>query len=273
MLSPFLKKKKSVRFSLDPDSNLELTPTASLSSSSSDSTNNTTSRAHQVFQAYSFGSSAWTILQAAPLLLFPNLIVSLCATSDDSTAPSPRRMTDLESYLCRTLGLTLLALSIMSLLLSGVVPLTNRESFLQPSESSPPSSEVGTSSGNDVEGGNGTDPYAYPTLTVTTFFHGIMAFYLYTRFQYSGAFAFAMGALFSTGLFCFGLWVILFGSDKGKFSKTTGADKRTSGFPFGNKESAKEKKRESRREEKEEKEREKDEKRRSRKSVLRTKSS
>lgn len=42
-----------------------------------------------------------------------------------------------------------------------------------------------------------------------------------------------------------GLWVLLFGSEKGRISKKTGADKRTSNFPFNNQESAKEKKKES----------------------------
>lgn len=34
------------------------------------------------------------------------------------------------------------------------------------------------------------------------------------------------------------LWIILFGTGGGRISRKTGADKRTSSFPFGNKESA-----------------------------------
>lgn len=38
-----------------------------------------------------------------------------------------------------------------------------------------------------------------------------------------------------------GLWCLLFGDDKGHISKRTGADKRTSGWPFGNSVAAKRK--------------------------------
>lgn len=34
------------------------------------------------------------------------------------------------------------------------------------------------------------------------------------------------------------LWIVLFGTGGGRISRKTGADKRTSNFPFGNKESA-----------------------------------
>lgn len=37
----------------------------------------------------------------------------------------------------------------------------------------------------------------------------------------------------------FGLWNVMFGSDKGHISKRSGADKRTSGFPFKNNEADK----------------------------------
>lgn len=39
----------------------------------------------------------------------------------------------------------------------------------------------------------------------------------------------------------FGLWCLMFGGDKGHISKRTGADKRTSGFPFRNAEASKRK--------------------------------
>jgi hypothetical protein len=47
-----------------------------------------------------------------------------------------------------------------------------------------------------------------------------------------------MGALGSAAMASVGLWCILFASSSGRISRKTGADKRTSGFPFGNKESA-----------------------------------
>ena len=39
-----------------------------------------------------------------------------------------------------------------------------------------------------------------------------------------------------------GLWCLMFASSSGRISRKTGADKRTSAFPFGNKESASERK-------------------------------
>lgn len=38
-----------------------------------------------------------------------------------------------------------------------------------------------------------------------------------------------------------GLWCILFATDRGRISRKTGADKRTSGFPFRNTEADKKK--------------------------------
>jgi len=38
----------------------------------------------------------------------------------------------------------------------------------------------------------------------------------------------------SGSLAAMGLWCVMFGSDPGHISKRTGADKRTSGWPFGN---------------------------------------
>lgn len=58
------------------------------------------------------------------------------------------------------------------------------------------------------------------------------------------SFGFGSGLVLSGGLFCFGVFVCLFGDDKGRISKTTGADKRTSNFPFTNTESATAKKKE-----------------------------
>lgn len=50
--------------------------------------------------------------------------------------------------------------------------------------------------------------------------------------------------MISALLACMGLWVSMFGAGKARISKSTGADKRTSGFPFANSESASGKKRE-----------------------------
>ena len=44
----------------------------------------------------------------------------------------------------------------------------------------------------------------------------------------------ALGALTSGSLALIGMWCLMFGTDKGHISKRTGADKRTSGWPFKN---------------------------------------
>ena len=157
-------------------------------------------------------------------------------------ATDPRPMTDLEAYLSRALAFALIAFAVLSLLMTGAIPLTN--------------GIAENVTGTDDEGLS-KDPYAFPTLVVTTTYHALTAFYLYTQISYRWSFGFGSGLVFSTALFCLGVWVTMFGSEKGRISKTTGADKRTSNFPFTNKESAKEMKKERKEEEKEKKKEEK----------------
>jgi hypothetical protein len=86
----------------------------------------------------------------------------------------------------------------------------------------------------------------HATATVAVAFQALTAFYLYMQLTSSGfSFAFSAGLLGNTALFCFGVWTLLFAGEKGRVSRSTGADKRTSNFPFENKESAREKKKES----------------------------
>ena len=82
-----------------------------------------------------------------------------------------------------------------------------------------------------------------PTLTITALFHAATAFYGYALWTEAGVSSFALGT-FGSGFFCaVALWCILFASSNGRISRKTGADKRTSGFPFTNKEADKRKKR------------------------------
>jgi hypothetical protein len=87
-------------------------------------------------------------------------------------------------------------------------------------------------------------PYAVPTLTISTVYHAACAFYCYTRFSTSGQTTFVLGTTGSAALAAIGLWCILFATSSGRISRKTGADKRTSAFPFENKEAASAKKRE-----------------------------
>lgn len=84
-------------------------------------------------------------------------------------------------------------------------------------------------------------PYANAVILISTIYHASQAFYSYTRFGYTSAGGYFFGALGSILLAAFGLWCLMFGSDKGHISKRTGADKRTSGFPFRNTQASKRK--------------------------------
>ncbi len=89
-------------------------------------------------------------------------------------------------------------------------------------------------------------PYAVPTSTISFTYHAAIAFYCYASYSTTGKSAFGLGALGSGLLAAIGLWVLLFASSQGHISRKTGADKRTSGFPFNNQESASAKKKQLR---------------------------
>lgn len=82
-------------------------------------------------------------------------------------------------------------------------------------------------------------PYAVSTLLITTLLHGVLAFYNYTRYFSSSQTAMGLGMVGSTIVAATGVWCLLFATGKGKVSRRTGADKRTSGFPFKNAEADK----------------------------------
>jgi hypothetical protein len=79
-------------------------------------------------------------------------------------------------------------------------------------------------------------PYAVPTLVVTTLFHAASAFYAYTWYTTTDLVGFAVGMVGYFIIAAVGLWCVLFGSGRGKISSRSGADRRTTGFPFSNRE-------------------------------------
>ncbi|CAE7012012.1 hypothetical protein CFE70_002163 [Pyrenophora teres f. teres 0-1] len=170
-----------------------------------------------VYYFYSYGTAAWLATQAAPLITSPTMIVALLS-------PEVREATTLEVYFSRSLGFTLIALGILTVLLTGSVPLSSRLS------------EGATTSAADPKA-----PYALPTLTITAMFHAIYAFYGYAMWTKTGVTSFSLGTLGSGFLAMVALWCILFASSNGRISRKTGADKRTSGFPFKNAEADKRK--------------------------------
>jgi hypothetical protein len=72
-------------------------------------------------------------------------------------------------------------------------------------------------------------------------FHAVYAFYAYAMWTKTGVISFSLGTLGSGFLAVVALWCVLFASSNGRISRKTGADKRTSGFPFKNRESEKKK--------------------------------
>lgn len=81
-------------------------------------------------------------------------------------------------------------------------------------------------------------PYSSAVLLLTTTYHGATAFYCWACYSAIGSgnqTGYLIGSVASAVLGSWGLWCSLFGgSASGRISRRTGADKRTSGFPFRN---------------------------------------
>ncbi|MCJ1364080.1 hypothetical protein MMC16_003189 [Acarospora aff. strigata] len=174
-----------------------------------------------VFYYYNYGTAAWFALQAVPLLISPHMISTILS-------PEVRNITILEDYFCRSLGFALIALGVLTVLLTGSVPLTS--TFADASDA-----------GVTTDPSDPKAPYAVPTLTVTTCFHTACAFIGYTQYVRTGQSALVAGVVGYGFFAAMGLWCILFASSSGRISRKTGADKRTSGFPFSNTEADKRK--------------------------------
>jgi hypothetical protein len=128
----------------------------------------------------------------------------------------------IEIYLARCLGFSLLTLAALTAMLTGSIPLTNTISEPVTTDDSDPKA-----------------PYALPTLMVTSVFHATCGFYAYTWYVSRDQGTFLVAVIVHSILAAIGLWCVLFASSSGKISRRTGADKRTSGFPFANSEAAK----------------------------------
>lgn len=102
-------------------------------------------------------------------------------------------------------------------------------------------SAFGLTMENMIAPGDQPSPFAKAVLLITTLHHGAAAFYCWTRYGGTGQTGFVLGFTGSTFLACFGLWCLMFAGEKARVSRRTGADKRTSGFPFANAEAEKRK--------------------------------
>lgn len=125
---------------------------------------------------------------------------------------------DLEIYFSRSCGFALTTIALMTIVLTGSIPLTS--TVAEP---------ISTDDENDPKA-----PYAVPTLLLTTLFHATCAFYAYSWYVYRGNTVLVVGTVGSTVVASIGLWCLLFGSSGGRINRRTGFDKRTAGFPFKN---------------------------------------
>ncbi|KEF56078.1 uncharacterized protein A1O9_07659 [Exophiala aquamarina CBS 119918] len=129
------------------------------------------------------------------------------------------KIPDIEVYLSRSLGLSLSVLGVIVLFFTGTIPLSS--SIAAPIASLDDSTDPKAS-------------YAVPILRVTMLFHLLTAIYCYMRYVNVSQTGFLLGSAGYGALACMGMWCMVFGTGAGRTSKRTGADKRTTGFPFKN---------------------------------------
>ncbi|PLB42463.1 uncharacterized protein BDW47DRAFT_97233 [Aspergillus candidus] len=168
-----------------------------------------------VFYAYTYSTAGWLSLQGLALTTVPQLMSTMLL---DETRPA----TSVEVYFARCLGFSLLTVAMLTIMLTGSIPLSSTVSDPVSTEESDPKA-----------------PYAVPTLIITCAFHSVSAAYAYTRYVDSSQAVFAIGLAVYGLVAAVGLWCVLFASSNGRISRKTGADKRTAGFPFKNMEASK----------------------------------
>ncbi|TQS34787.1 hypothetical protein Golomagni_04818 [Golovinomyces magnicellulatus] len=191
------------------------------------------------FNSYIYGSSLWVTIQALPLVVSPTIVVALLSKEIREASGEVSLYlsgilnhdadkfisADVEEYLSRSLGMALFAIGFLSIFLAGDVP--------SPSNLSDPAN-----TGIKSEIINLKAPYAVTMLTTTMLYHSAVATFCYVRYSTSNQTPYILGSIGSASLASLGLWCVLFSSSESHRSKKTGADKRTSGFPFSNKNSA-----------------------------------
>ncbi|KIX04996.1 uncharacterized protein Z518_05868 [Rhinocladiella mackenziei CBS 650.93] len=162
------------------------------------------------FYAYTYSTAAWLAIQAVLLIVLPKLVITMLAKD-------LHQISDIEIYLSRSLGFALVLIALIIMFFTGSIPLSA-------SISEPVSLED-----NDPKA-----PYAVPILRITTFFNSLNMIYCYMRYVNYEQTAYMLGAVGYGAMASLGLWCVVFGTAAGRLSKRTGADKRTSGFPFKN---------------------------------------
>ena len=149
----------------------------------------------------------------------------------------PRGVTELETFTIRTTGITFLLISFLLLLLTGEIH--NFYSSSSPADGNTSNTAPEMAQSVDME----KSPFAAPAVYATMLFHAVYAAVMYgyswSRFLSGGWLT--TGAVMHFMLAGGGLLLVMFGQGPGRVSKRTGADKRTSGFPFKNSEASKRK--------------------------------
>lgn len=82
-------------------------------------------------------------------------------------------------------------------------------------------------------------PFTNAAILISTLYHAAFAFNAYGTYNLTSQTGYVLAAVLSGVLAAFGLFNVMFANESGHLSKKTGADKRTSGFPFKNAESEK----------------------------------
>ncbi|EGO52607.1 hypothetical protein NEUTE1DRAFT_142486 [Neurospora tetrasperma FGSC 2508] len=166
---------------------------------------------------YAFASLGWLSLQAVPLIVWPTFISSML-TENGGHAHAPAVVNVVETYFARYLGFSQLTIGLLIVTLSGALPLTTN-----------------VTSPNDPN-----SPYANAVVFISMFYHTIGAAYGYSRYTSSGGHVgYLLGFTGSAIMSAYALWLFMFAGEQGKVNATTGADKRTSNFPFKNAEAEK----------------------------------
>jgi len=163
--------------------------------------------------AFHIATFSWLSIQGLPLIFTPGILLPLLATQLP-TQDGPAIDLELANYLARSVGIASLAFAILSLLLSGLIPLSTL------ADADPTTVAA----------------YSSPAVTVTTLFHFATTFHCYTSYQAlslnSSGSAYLLGAICSGSLAAMGVWTAMFGGGS-HISRKTGQDKRKSGWPFG----------------------------------------
>ncbi|KAK6337914.1 hypothetical protein TWF696_001391 [Orbilia brochopaga] len=139
-----------------------------------------------VYYAYTFATAGWMLLQSIPLLTSPTMIITMLS-------PEVRETTPLEDYLSRSLGIAVIVIGVLTVLLTGSIPLTS--SFADPAA-------------DHLQ--DPAAPYALPTLVITGGYHAAVSFFCYMMWNETGNFGFGVSTIAGSVLASMAVWCVLF---------------------------------------------------------------